>query len=116
MSAVVREKQVVRYRAAGFWRRFRAASVDGLLLLPCFAIVGLGLAVFFGGRVPRLHEIGMDYLVEMLLGREPLVIGGFVLCALITGLYFVLFVAGRGQTLGKRLFGLQVITLNGARP
>ena len=113
---VVREVEVVRVRVAGFWRRLAAGAIDLLVLAPVFALLGLLLAAIFGGRVPRLRELGVDWAVELLLGRNPLALGGFGLCAIVGILYFTLFHAVRGQTLGKQLLGLRVITKNGERP
>lgn len=116
MSAVPRDAEVVRYRVAGFWRRLVAGCIDALALIPVFALLGLLLAAIFGGRVPRWRELGVDWAIELLLGHDPLVLGGFALCGLVAMLYFVLFHAARGMTLGKQLLGLRVITQAGARP
>jgi uncharacterized RDD family membrane protein YckC len=113
---VVREVEVVRVRVAGFWRRLAAGMIDLLVLAPVFALLGLLLAAMFGGRVPRLRELGVDWAVELLLGRNPLALGGFALCAVVGMMYFTLFHAARGQTLGKQLLRLRVITKDGERP
>jgi uncharacterized RDD family membrane protein YckC len=116
MAPVVREVDVVRYRVAGFWRRMVAGALDLMLLVPVFALLGLGLVALFGGRVPRLRELGVDWAVELIVGHDPLAMGGLALCALIALMYFSLFHATRGQTVGKQLTGLEVITLAGVRP
>jgi uncharacterized RDD family membrane protein YckC len=113
---VVREAEVVHVRVAGFWRRFLAGALDFLVLAPIFALLGLVLAALFGGRVPRFRELGVDWAVELLLGRNPLALGGFGLCVLVGILYFTLFHAARGRTPGQQLIGLSVITQNGQRP
>ena len=116
MARVVREAEIVRYHVVGFWRRALAAAIDGFVLLPGYALFGLLLGAVAGRRIPRLREVGIDYLVEMLLGHDPLVLGGFFLCLVIGTLYVSLFTAARGQTLGKHLLGLKVITTAGDRP
>src|SRR5215831_8436714 len=116
MAPAVREQRVVRCRVAGFWRRCAAGAVDLLVLSPWFALLGLLLGGLFGGRIPRWREIGVDYLVELMVSRSPLVLGGLLLCTTIGGLYFTLFHAARGQTLGQHMLGLFVITKTGTRP
>jgi uncharacterized RDD family membrane protein YckC len=116
MCPVVRDLEVVRFRVAGFWRRLAASVLDTLVLLPLFVLLGVLLAGVFGGRIPRLREIGVDWIVEMILETDPLVLGGFALCGLAAVLYCVLLHAVRGQTLGKQLCGLRVITSDGDHP
>ena len=116
MAPAVREQRVVRYRVAGFWQRFAAAALDTLVLAPWFALLGVLLGGLFGGRIPRWREIGVDYVVELIVTRSPLVVGGLILCLIIGTLYFTLFQAARGQTVGQHLLGLYVITKSGTRP
>ncbi|HJZ84759.1 MAG TPA: RDD family protein [Polyangia bacterium] len=116
MARAMREQEVVRFRVAGFWRRLLAAALDAFVLAPFFAFTGLLLALGSGARIPRWRESWLDYVVELVLGKSPLAIGGVFLCVAIAGLYFTLFHAARGQTLGKQALGLQVITLRGVRP
>jgi uncharacterized RDD family membrane protein YckC len=108
--------EVLRVRVAGFWRRVLAGAVDLLLLVPVFALLALLLAALFGGRVPRLRELGVDWAVELLLGRNPLALAGFALCAAAGMLYFALLHTLRGQTPGKQLLGLRVINKAGTSP
>jgi uncharacterized RDD family membrane protein YckC len=116
MAPAVREMNVIRYRVAGFWQRALATIIDGLILLPVFALLSLLLGKIFGGRIPRIREMGLDYVLELLLGWSPLVMGGAVLCLAVGTMYFVLFHASRGQTLGKQLLRIRVITRTGDRP
>jgi uncharacterized RDD family membrane protein YckC len=108
--------EVIRYRAAGFWRRLAAGMVDGILMVPVAGLFGIALASLLGGRVPHMREIGVDYIVELLLGRDPLSLIGAALALVLIGLYFVLLHATRGQTIGKLLCGVRVITKAGERP
>src|SRR5437879_1300122 len=103
MAPAVREQRVVRFRVAGFWRRSAAAALDLAVLSPWFALLGVLLAGLFGGRIPRWREIGVDYVVELVVSRSPLVVGGLFMCMAICALYFSLFHAARGQTLGQHV-------------
>jgi uncharacterized RDD family membrane protein YckC len=71
---------------AGFWRRFAAAFVDGILL----TIAGGILRALLGGG------------------------GGSGLATLLTAAYFTYFEGGpNGQTLGKMALGIRVIDFGG---
>src|SRR5262249_8823134 len=104
------------YKVAGFWRRCAAAALDGLVLMPWFALLGVLLAGLFGGRIPRWRESGGGYVGELIVSRSPLVVGGGLLWLVVGCLYFTLFHAARGQTVGQHLLGLYVITKTGTRP
>lgn len=84
--------------------RALAAAVDQLLL---FALSLLLLVV--GGGVAVLLPEGD--------ARLWLMVGGLLLLFLVRGGYFVAFeLAWHGQTPGKRLFGLRVVTVDGGVP
>lgn len=104
------------YRAAGLFRRAGAGAIDLLLLLPVLALAGLLMCLLIGQPVPRLAELSPDLLLAGLLdgsaAGEALLGMGIV----VTMLYFFLFHAARGQTPGKQLLGLMVITVYGERP
>src|SRR5262249_30957843 len=116
MTPAMLEPQVVRYRVAGFWRRMAAAVLDLVIVVPVLSLVWLLVGVVGGARVPRWRELGIDYIVELVLGQRPLAVGGLLMGLIGVGLYFTLFHAARGQTLGKQLLGLRVITRAGERP
>jgi uncharacterized RDD family membrane protein YckC len=73
---------------AGFWRRFAAAFIDGI-------VVGIPTAVL----EVVLHGVG--YLLALLLG---------------IGYYAYLEGSGSGQTVGKRGMGIRVYDLRGRGP
>lgn len=98
---------------AGFWRRAAAAAIDGAVLLATLGNVGIVIALVTGARVPNLREIGVDYLVELALGGKPVVLLGLGLAAAVGGLYFLLFHAMSGQTIGKRAVRIRVISTYG---
>jgi uncharacterized RDD family membrane protein YckC len=72
---------------AGFWRRFGAAFIDGLLI----GIVGNVLLAVIGGSVAVREIIS----IALALG------------------YFTYFEGSTGQTLGKRALGIRVIDFSG---
>lgn len=72
---------------AGFWRRFGASFLDGLLI----GIVGNVLLAIVGGSV------AVRELISIILALG----------------YFTYFEGSTGQTLGKRALGIRVIDFNG---
>lgn len=88
---------------AGFWKRFVAASIDGIILMLVWAILG-----FIGWSLwGTIGEIGFKIL---LVGMLILFGGIFALC------YYVLSECGPHQaTLGKRALGIKVVNAKGGR-
>ncbi len=79
---------------AGFWRRYFAFSLDGLLL----SLVGFGVAIISGAiNNPERYT-------QLQLRPIPL---------LLRTLYFVLmWVNFNGQTIGKKVFGVRAVTVD----
>jgi uncharacterized RDD family membrane protein YckC len=106
----------VRVRVAGFWRRLGAAIVDGIVLSAVFLILGTVTALVMGHPLPRLGQLGPDYVVDMAVNGGGLAEALLVLAAAVSFAYFFLFTALRGQTFGKHLMRLKVIDAYGERP
>lgn len=91
----------------GFWIRFVAYFIDGILLNIAFGIIG---AIIGFPMVPAdpAHIDPMEFLEHM---------GSFQAVALIvTWLYFALMESSaRGATLGKMVLGLRVVDEQGGR-
>lgn len=95
---------------AGFWMRFAASLIDGLVFVP-LTLLGFGLIMtavpgVFSPNVPPEKMVLL--LVLCIAFSLVAVIGGW--------LYFTLMESSRYQaTLGKKLLGLAVTTLDGER-
>ncbi len=85
-------KQTNSYRYAGFWMRFWAYLLD---LLIGTSINGILVA-------PLLTTFDLRDSVEL------------ILMTIVTFLYFIVFTKKWGQTLGKMVFGLKVISKSSA--
>jgi uncharacterized RDD family membrane protein YckC len=106
----------VPYRYAGFWIRFLARLIDGVILgvanaiirIPLIAMLGMGMG--FGRGFPRF---GLGVLFA------PAAIGlfGFTIfiSIAIAAAYEVYFVSTRGGTIGKLVLGLKIIRVDGSR-
>jgi uncharacterized RDD family membrane protein YckC len=111
-----RETQVVRVRAAGFPRRLAAALVDLTLILAVSVAVTVGAAFTLGVHLPTAKEFGPDLVMAGLLDRNPMAAGAFGLLFGLSALYQIYLGGVLGQTPGKRLFGLRVISSHGEAP
>jgi uncharacterized RDD family membrane protein YckC len=98
---------MVRY--AGFWRRFAAYLIDGLLMGAAMLIVFIVLGLLGASAAAAGGEAGAAAALSMLLFVIPfLVVGGW--------LYFALMESSvRQGTLGKMAIGIKVTDLNGNR-
>lgn len=105
-----------RYRVAGLFRRAAATAVDLLILLPVLLLSGSALALLFDRPLPHLRELGPDLIVSTLVEGSALGEAVLALSVIVLLLYFFIFHAIRGQTPGKRLFGVMVIDPFGERP
>jgi uncharacterized RDD family membrane protein YckC len=111
-----RERKVVRVRAATFPRRMAASILDLLLVTVVSAGVATLAALVLGVHLPSAKEFGADFVMAGLLDRNPMVAGGLGLFFGISGLYQIYLGGILGQTLGKRLLRIRVISSRGQAP
>src|SRR5262245_7764234 len=90
--------------------------LDGAVLALAFVMLQSLSALAMHHPLPRLAQLGPDYLVDIAVNGDALALTGLVLLAIIGFLYFFIFHAARGQTLGKRVVGVRVIDGFGRRP
>jgi uncharacterized RDD family membrane protein YckC len=103
-------------RVAGFWRRAAAGVVDGAILLMVFAVLDIIVSLILKQPLPRLSQLGPDYLLDVALSGDALALVGLSVLAILGFLYFFIFHAVRGQTPGKRLLRMRVVDGYGERP
>jgi uncharacterized RDD family membrane protein YckC len=111
-----RERPVLRVRAAAFPRRLAAALVDLSLVTLVAMAASAGAALALGIELPTAKEFGPDFVLAGLLDRNPMVGGALGLLLGMSALYQVYLGGILGQTLGKRLFRLRVISSQGRTP
>ncbi len=94
---------------AGFWIRFVAVMIDGLILSVAIAvIVGIVIAVLALSG----NAAGDDDTIAIILG----VISGVVAVIVIGWLYEALMTSSaRGATLGKQAVGVRIVRADGAQ-
>jgi uncharacterized RDD family membrane protein YckC len=88
----------------GFWRRFAAVLVDGILISIFALPIKMALAVFGVNSAFGPDRAG---LVAAFFGLSALINSGLFL------LYYTYFLSQKGATLGKMLLGLKVVTSAG---
>jgi uncharacterized RDD family membrane protein YckC len=103
-------------RVAGFWRRSAAGLVDTFVLTAVFLLLDVVVTVALGHPLPRLKQLGPDYLVDVAVNGDLLAEIGLALFAVVCFLYFFVFQALRGQTPGQALLGMRVVDGFGERP
>lgn len=87
---------------AGFWVRFGAKFVDGLILgVPCLGILFLFLPRFTAGVAGPNANIGVTCLIELVLYG-------------LSALYSIWFVGRFGATPGKMAFKLKIVRADGS--
>lgn len=104
------ENVVFGYQLAGIGSRFLAAFVDTILILVLQVVVNLTLILVValaGG--PSLVETGLRGDISIVVG-----IFGLLAFAFLWGYYIFFELLWNGQSPGKRLIGLRVISQNGA--
>jgi uncharacterized RDD family membrane protein YckC len=110
------KQQVLRVRAAGFPRRMAASLVDLLLVTTVALAVSAVAAMVLGIKLPNAKEFGPDFVMAGLLDRNPMVAGALGLHVALSALYQIYLGGILGQTLGKRLLHLRVISSRGQAP
>lgn len=90
----------------GFWIRLLAFIVDNIIIFfatAFFAFIA-GLATGLGGLTSDVSAENVEYLSTIF---------GFFIGTLLGPFYFTFFTGWEGQTPGKKLMGLRVITMTG---
>ena len=109
-TPTIREERVLRVQAASFPRRLGAALTDILLIGAVSTLVTVLTGLVLGLELPTAKQLGPDLIVAGLLDRNPLTLGALGLFLGLGGLYQIYLGGIVGQTLGKRWFGLRVIS------
>lgn len=101
------------YQFAGFWRRFIAYMIDGFIIgmILMFLMMISGIAYLAGSMSGSNVEA-----IAMLADPErmaELSVWSWMFSVLLNMIYFTYFHGSTGRTPGKRLLGLQVVSVEG---
>lgn len=99
---------------AGFWKRFAAATIDGLVMSAVFLLVflvGMGMFGGFGGFTAGLGSPESSPGMMMFI-----IVGVYILPVIVQALYFTVMHASAAQaSLGKMAVGIKVVRGDGSR-
>jgi uncharacterized RDD family membrane protein YckC len=95
-------------RYAGFWIRFVARVIDGIILVVVGFIINLPLQMALGLSATRVGDV--TTALPVLLGTIGL---SLAVNLILQGAYEVYFLSTRGATIGKLALGLKVIRADG---
>lgn len=103
------------FRYGGFWIRFLAVIIDGIIV----GVVNAAIqAIFMGGALAPLAMMRPNARPEEAMAAMGAVFGVIGLAALVgvalSSCYESFFIARMGATPGKMVFGLKVVRPNGA--
>jgi len=115
-GSAARGPRVLRVRAAGIARRLLAAVIDALLVTTVAMGATIMAAFALGVSLPGSKELGPDLVLAGLLDRNPMAVGALGLLLGMSALYQIYLGGILGQTAGKRLLGLRVISSRGKAP
>ncbi len=93
-----------------------AAFVDTTVVVLVFVVVEAALGLMLSRPLPRLAQLGPDYLVDVAINGDALAVAGLFLLSIFAFIYFSIFNGIRGQTPGQRLFRVRVIDAYGQCP
>jgi uncharacterized RDD family membrane protein YckC len=100
----------------GFWIRFVARVIDGVLLFIVSLIIGIPLGLVMGGAAAGIGGFGNNPAAAA--AALPAIIGALAIRSLINMAvavsYEAYFVSTRGGTLGKLALGLKIIRADGS--
>ncbi len=101
------------YKYAGFWRRFIAYMIDGIIIsIVLFILALIGGIAFFAGTKSNGNNAWISEMSnpEQMLS---LTLWFWIFSTLVNIAYFTYFHGTTGKTPGKMLLGLQVVSIEG---
>ena len=126
MENLTTQTESTEVQYAGFWLRFVAFLVDGLIIkiahailfTPLFLVLGLSSLVRFGGDVNKMDHSGT--IPSEMLPLILTLLGGIILALIFSLIMFWLYYAlmessAKQATLGKMILNLKVTDMNGGR-
>lgn len=110
--------EIVQKEYAGFWLRFVAYIIDGVILgfieflmvIPMLGLLGMNFALMESGQIENIEP---EVLIPAIISAGS---GIYLSIFLISWLYYALFEAGpRQATIGKMALGIVVTDMAGNR-
>jgi uncharacterized RDD family membrane protein YckC len=102
--------------AAGFWRRSAAFGIDMVLLSVTAGPLHLLLTMLVPGPDLAGGSSGLDAMFQIVTADLGDLLSGFAPFLLMSALYFGLFLAITGRTVGQAVMKVRVVNRHGERP
>ena len=96
----------MNFNYAGFWRRFLASFLDGIILMVVNLLIGVVTGLVLG--LTGVDSNSTVYIMVMSVIN--------ILNYLVMFSYYVYFIGSRGQTVGKMIMGIKVMKFDGSNP
>src|SRR3989344_9050677 len=96
----------MNFNYAGFWRRFLATFLDGIILMVVNLLIGVVTGLVLG--LTGVDSNSTVYIMVMSVIN--------ILNYLVMFSYYVYFIGSRGQTVGKMIMGIKVMKFDGSNP
>ncbi|RJQ38382.1 RDD family protein [Candidatus Microgenomates bacterium] len=93
------DTNITQHNYAGFWLRFKASLIDGLIIVP--------IVFVFSG-----YYVFQEQTVQNVIVSE---VEGLIATIFMTAYYIIMYAEYNGQTLGKRIAGIKVIMEDGSK-
>lgn len=98
------------------WRRLAAFSIDVGVLGPLLGLLTWVWVKLFEVALPSAALPLYDYLVQLHLRGDPLVVGGLIFGAAVASVYFLISHLLWSTTVGMHAMGLVVVNSSGESP
>ena len=113
MEEIILDQEVKPVRYAGFWLRFVASLIDGIVLYIVQMIITvplMGIMGFTALNAESMNEAQQMGAIGAIIG---IVLMTFLFSSIVQWLYYALMETYYGATLGKMALGLKVTDLEG---
>ena len=113
-----KRREAATVHVVGFWRRWLAAAVDLLVVVPLALLLTFVISKIAGIHMPpsNLHVLDLDLWLDLVLRTDPALVMALVMIAAIGMLYALVFQITVGRTLGMRTLKIKIIDVYGERP
>lgn len=104
-NAEITSASIIRY--AGFWRRFGAVFIDGIIMY----VANLPIGLLFGLLMPAMSSAQKDITSPLFWPSVGIM---YVLQLFIPACYVIIMLGKYGATLGKKAVGIKVVMSDGS--
>jgi len=118
MQRAVGRREASSVYVVGFWKRFAAAFIDMMVVVPVALLITYIVSKVTGVHLPAkdLKLTDIDMWIDLVLATNPAIVMGIVMFLAIGMVYLFVFHMTLGRTLGMRVLKMKVIDVYGDPP